>query len=93
MALSKGIWHRSAELSYSELLNDSIGAKDRGRLEGQHGLVALSTIVSQQSFEMFWMLLAHVEGAQILAVGIEGIVVELDELLLISQIVLVSRGV
>ena len=42
---------------------------------------------------MFWVLLSHVEGAQVLAVSIEGIVVELDELLFISQIVLVSRGV
>ena len=42
---------------------------------------------------MFWMSLSHVEVAEVLAVGIECIVVELDELLLISQIVLVSRGV
>lgn len=71
-----------SRVTYSKFLNDSADAQGGGRLEGQHGVVALyipvGEYVAGASIEVGF---TYVEGHELLPVAVEGVVVELNELL------------
>lgn len=68
---------------YGELLNNGRCTEHRSRLEGKHGVIALSKSISLPAVSYLnpRHMYTHVECREGLPVGIEGIVVELDELL------------
>lgn len=68
---------------YRELLNDGSYALHGARLKSQHGLISLFPIVSALRAlpSSMYQALAYVEASQPGAVGVEGLVVELDKLL------------
>ncbi len=63
-----------------KLLDDSGSSKDRGGLEGQHGVLTLAKRLENKRGGG-GQSLAYVEAGQALAIGVELVVVELDELL------------
>ncbi len=67
---------------YSKLLNDSGCAEDGGGLKGQHGLRPLFPRLSVGRFRILpTVSRSHIKIEQALAIGVKGVVVELDELL------------
>jgi hypothetical protein len=67
--------------TYRELLNDSADAQGGGRLEGQHRVLALYSDGLVPGGSRFGPRLTYVEGHELLPVAVEGVVVELNELL------------
>lgn len=79
-------------MTNSELLDDSVGTENGGGLKSQHGLLALWGVLADRDVPDL-ICMTHVEAGQGLAVRIELIVVELDELLCSrGESPLVSRG-
>lgn len=70
-------------VAYSELRGDVGGSQRRGRLESEHRVVALSskTLVLENETPSRILLGTYVETSQALAVGVESVVVEINELL------------
>lgn len=69
--------------TYAQLLNDSSSTEDGGRLKSEHRLLALEVVLSAPQWpcwEKFGRQ-THVETGQRLAVRVELVVVEFDELL------------
>ena len=66
-------------VAYGELLNDWSGSLEWQLLECEHGLFTLLALV--RSCLSLLAAGSYVEGCQLRSIAVEGIVVELDELL------------
>lgn len=71
---------RGRRATYGKLLNNGGNAKNRGGLKGEHRLLTL-LYVSKLELLLVSYRSTNVEVVECLAVGVEGVVVELDELL------------
>lgn len=68
-------------VAYGQLLDNGLGTEDGSRLESQHRLGALFNLSVSYEARRHSMGITYVEGTKSLAVGIERVIVELDELL------------